>query len=596
MEEFLQFLSDDTNYRKKDQCVYVTYSDMQIGLSPGFLNALSNEPSLVYPAMELAIYRHFKITMKERQVLCAAEDMIYNVRILDWPLTGLKHVKAHCVGKLINISGTVIRATGIKPRVITMYFKCPKCGQSVPKMLEDGRYSPPTSCPTPQCRSKKFEPELEKSKSYDWQTVRVQENVKGSADEVGRMPRMIEVDMVDDLADSCVPGDTVNITGIVKREAADKAHVRRSKNKNVYYIFLEAKTVINTKQPGDGIGLRLAQEEYDAAELQAIKRIAANDRVFLNIVNSLCPSIYGHELVKAGLCLALFGGTHRKAGAGTIKIRGDPHVLIVGDPGLGKSQMLRAISNVAPRGVYVCGSYSSSSGLTVTLMKEAGTGDYVLEAGALVLADQGVCCIDEFDKMPNEHQSLLEAMEQQTISVAKAGIVCSLMARTSVIAAANPVGGHYDRSKTIAENLKISPALLSRFDLIFILLDKPDEALDKRLSEHVMALHGNHGGEGSNKRTAVEKDNEGMIVWQSKPIRGATQQTSSQVGKTLCERLKVSNIENFMAIPPKALRKYISYARKYVNPRRCQRFARVLSENKNTAFHSGLYSNHQPTT
>ena len=150
--------------------------------------------------------------------------------------------------------------------------------------------------------------------------------------------------------------------------------------------------------------------------------------------------------------------------------------------------MLQAVANISPRGVYVCGSYSSTSGLTVTLLRE-GSGDNVLEAGALVLADQGCCCIDEFDKMGQEHQSLLEAMEQQSISIAKAGIICSLPARTSVIAAANPVGGHYNKAKTVAENLKLSPAVLSRFDLIFILIDRPDEELDKMLSEHVMALH-----------------------------------------------------------------------------------------------------------
>ncbi len=164
--------------------------------------------------------------------------------------------------------------------------------------------------------------------------------------------------------------------------------------------------------------------------------------------------------------------------------------------------------------------------------------------------------------MPNEHQSLLEAMEQQSISVAKAGIVCTLMARTSVIAAANPAGGHYDRSKTIAENLRISPALLSRFDLIFILLDKPNEATDKQLSEHVMALHGNRAAAAA---SAAAADKEGIVVWQSQ-IRGASQVVSSQAGQTLHTRLKISDVASFSAIPAKALRKYIAYARLHVHP------------------------------
>jgi len=209
-----------------------------------------------------------------------------------------------------------------------------------------------------------------------------------------------------------------------------------------------------------------------ANQRYAIQRIQEEPELLRALVNSVCPAIFGHELVKTGLLLGLVGGCQRYVNdPNRIAVRGDPHVLVVGDPGLGKSQMLQAISSIAPRGVYVCGNTTTTAGLTVTLHKDGSSGDYALEAGALVLGDQGCCCIDEFDKMGTQHAALLEAMEQQCISIAKAGIVCSLPARTSIIAAANPIGGHYDKSRTVSENLKMNPALLSRFDLVFILVD-----------------------------------------------------------------------------------------------------------------------------
>ena len=204
---------------------------------------------------------------------------------------------------------------------------------------------------------------------------------------------------------------------------------------------MDVNSVRSNKQANGGkMELQLDERDYPM-----IKQVASLDDTFRLIVNSLCPGIFGHELVKAGLALSLFGGCQKYSeDKNKIAVRGDIHVLVVGDPGLGKSQMLIAVNQIAPRGVYVCGSYSSSAGLTVTLSREKGTGDYAIEAGALVLADQGVCCIDEFDKMSKDHQSLLEAMEQQSVSLAKAGIVCTLPARASVVAAANPVAGHYE--------------------------------------------------------------------------------------------------------------------------------------------------------
>ncbi|GFH06570.1 DNA replication licensing factor MCM8 component, partial [Haematococcus lacustris] len=225
------------------------------------------------------------------------------------------------------------------------------------------------------------------------------------------------------------------------------------------------------------------------------------------------PPLTAHDLAfilqftKAGLVLALLGGVRKNDGvSGRVPIRGDVHVLLVGDAGLGKSQLLQACASVAPRGIYVCGNTSSAVGLTASVEKDAVTGDFVLVAGAMVLGDRGCCCVDEFDKMTGEHQALLEAMEQQEVSLAKAGMVASLPARTTVLAAANPAGreGVFNKAKSVADNLKMSPAMLSRFDLVFIMMDRPDLEHDRCLSAHTLALHSVTDGAAPSQATMSE--------------------------------------------------------------------------------------------
>lgn len=259
----------------------------------------------------------------------------------------------------------------------------------------------------------------------------------------------------------------------------------------------------------------------------------------------------------AGIALSLFGGVAKHIkNVDKVPVRGDIHVLIVGDPGLGKSQLLKSASSCAPRGIYVCGNAVSTAGLTVAVVKDAMSGDYIFEAGAMVLANGGLCCIDEFDKMPAEHQALLEAMEQQSVSVAKAGLVANLTARTSVLAAANPVGGHYNRVKTVNENLKMSAALLSRFDLVFILLDQHDELRDERVSEHVMALYG-----GARRNKSSRRQNFLAHV--------AMQSQGVKKNPPLAERLKLDprRDADFEPLREHLFRKYIAYARQYCHPR-----------------------------
>jgi DNA helicase MCM8 len=442
--------------------------------------AIRTRPSDTLACMELAAHR----VLSRRQPNL---QLRVHVRIVDYPAkTKLKSLKANLIDNYFATKGTVVRVGNIRPMVTRMSFQCAKCGESVLRHFEGGKYNPPTSCPVDGCRSRTFAPDRDGCTTVDWQKIRLQEIVDDDR-EAGRIPRTVDVDLTNDLVDCCVPGDIVTVGGIVRsiKTEGDRGGGNQQA-KALYFLFLEANSVVNTKKKGRDAGA------YSQLDMQMIEQVSNDDSPLRLLVNSLCPSIFGQEMVKAGLVLCMLGGVGKYQSGeekNRLAIRGDPHMLIVGDPGLGKSQMLRAAAMVHPRGVYVCGNTATGTGLTVTLVRDPQTGEHALEAGALVLADQGMCAIDEFDKISSDHSSLLEAMEQQSISMAKAGMICSLSARCSMVAAANPVGGHYDQAKTVCENIKMSAALLSRFDLTFILLDNPDERHDQELSEHVISMH-----------------------------------------------------------------------------------------------------------
>ena len=303
---------------------------------------------------------------------------------------------------------------------------------------------------------------------------------------------------------------------------------------------------------------------FTVQEREAIQGIAGRKNLFKLLVDSLCPDIFGLDLVKAGLLLALFRGRENSV------TRSNPHVLIVGDPGLGKSQLLSAVASVAPRSVFVGANTSTAAGLTATLHQEGGPGEYALEAGALVLADQGCCCIDEFDKL-TEHRVLLDVMEQQVVNVAKAGVVCSLSARTSILAAANPVGGHYNHDKSISQNIKLDEALLSRFDLIFILLDRPDQEIDRYLSEQILSKL-------SSSKSNSKSYNSQFTKAKSLNIQ-ITQEADSMHSSTFLRNLITKqNGNQSNLIPAQMLRKYISYAQRFISPKLSPEAALVLKE------------------
>ncbi|KAF2879292.1 hypothetical protein ILUMI_26884 [Ignelater luminosus] len=489
----------------------------------------------------MGLAMHQIITLEEKKNF---EDDIpfqipyINARITNHqPVLNLKNLKVNCYGTLVAIRGTVIKASSVRLLCKYMVFKCSSCsGTAIVNQL-DGSYSAPTKCPTKGCRAQSnFIPEFTTHTiTVNWQTLKLQELVALDQGENGRIPRTIECELTEDLVGCCIPGDDITITGF-------------------FLLYIDAISVVNNKNQNEAISGTIERITFNTHDYYAIQKIHAEPSLFRFLVQSLCPNIFGNEIVKAGLLLTLFGGT--QTNEGDITTRAVSHALMVGDPGLGKSQMLQACTNVAPRGVYVCGNTSTTSGLTVTMTKES-SGEYSLEAGALILADQGCCCIDEFDKMTNQHAYLLEAMEQQSVSIAKAGVTCNLSACTSIIAAANPSGGHYNKAKTVSENIKMSPPLISRFDLIFILLDQPSEQYDVLLSEHVLALHS------------------GL---QTKSFSVSTNLCDDNKSKSLKDCLKLRPGESIDYLPHQLLRKYIAYAQKYVHPRVSQEAQDVLRQ------------------
>nr|XP_043613345.1 probable DNA helicase MCM8 [Erigeron canadensis] len=579
--------SDFISQVKRDEMLFILPLDFQqfrkVCVIMEFYDALERNPKEAILCMCAAVHKVLYSKSNDEELDDSAK---VNIRLHNYPesMIALKNLKAAYIERLVSVRGTVVKVSTVRPLVVHMSFECTKCGTTNSRDFPDGKFSPPPSCAVHGCKSRTFNPIRSSAQPIDFQKIRIQELLKSEHHEEGRVPRTVECELVEDLVDLCIPGDVVTVTGIIRviNNYMDIGGGKsKGKNQGLYYLYLEGISIKNSKSQSEPESTKDTKSVVKSTDLLDLYSFSQRDSefvlkyhsehgrdVFRQILQSLCPSIYGHELVKAGITLALFGGVRKHSmDQNKVPVRGDIHVIIVGDPGLGKSQLLQAAASVSPRGIYVCGNATTNAGLTVAVMKDSMTGDYAFEAGAMVLADRGLCCIDEFDKMSAEHQSLLEAMEQQCVSVAKAGLVASLSAQTTVLAAANPVGGHYDRAKTVNENLKINSALLSRFDLVFILLDKPDELLDKRVSEHIMSLH---AGNVDNSQAARKLAN-------SQSVSGIDLNVKSG---SLVSRLRLDprKDRDFVPLPSPLLRKYIAYARTFASPRMSRPAAKILQD------------------
>ena len=488
-----------------------------------------------------------------------------HVRISDLPvhytLRQLRQTHLNC---LVRVTGVVTRRTGVFPQLKYVRFDCTKCGVTLGPFQQESNVEVKISyCQNCQSRGP-FTLNSERTIYRNYQKLTLQES-PGTVP-AGRLPRHREVILLWDLIDSAKPGEEIEVTGIYRNSYSAQLN-----NRNGFPVFatiLEANHVV---QSHDQLaGFRLTDE--DEREIRAMSR---DPHIVDRLIHSIAPSIYGHTDIKTAVALSLFGGVSKEA-QGKHKIRGDINILLLGDPGTAKSQVLKYVEKTAHRAVFATGQGASAVGLTASVRRDPLTAEWTLEGGALVLADQGTCLIDEFDKMNDQDRtSIHEAMEQQTISISKAGIVTTLQARCAIIAAANPIGGRYNSTIPFAQNVELTEPILSRFDILCVVRDTVDPAEDERLASFVVESHG-----------------------RAHPLANTGDENAEKMQADHTQEIREQNINNGEpnrpdGIPQELLRKYIMYAREHVRPKLYQidqdKVARLFADMRRESLATGAY-------
>ncbi len=527
---------------KSAKFIIVDYNDLVV--EPEIEIIFSTDPDRILNAFSRAIKEALQTRFPDYAEKIKDE---VRVRLVNYPLQrSLRQINAETIGNITSVSGMVVRASEVKPLAKELVFVCPDEHQTKVIQLKGMDIKLPVVCDNPSCKHRDFELKPEASKFIDFQILRLQELPEDLPP--GQLPHYIDVTIRQDLVDNARPGDRIILTGIVRVEQESIAGITRG-HSGLYRLRIEGNNIEFLGGRGSKTSRKIVREEVSPEDEKMIKTLSQSPNVYQRLIDSFAPHIQGQSLIKEAILLLIVGSNQRLLGDGS-KIRGDINVFLVGDPGTAKSEMLKFCARIAPRGLYTSGRGSTAAGLTAAVVRDK-TGIMMLEAGAVVLGDQGLVCIDEFDKMkPEDRSALHEVMEQQSASIAKGGIVATLNARTSILAAANPMYGKYDPFKNITENVNLPIPLLTRFDLIFVVRDIPGREKDEKIARHIIELH---TPQGTDKRSVIDVDT--LTKYLSYAKRSSPDLTKEAEEKILEYYLQMRNVESeeMITVTPRQL-------------------------------------------